>query len=215
MVIKFFKYFLFFLLIVILLLTAGFFIPRKWSQEKICPEDSVSIAISSNGFHTSFILPVSHDLYDWKKDFPQGENYQYIEFGWGNKQFYMARDFSIMNVLRALFPSETVMHVVFLDRSPEEWFKNSEAKRISICRKDYITLLTYIRQSFKLNNQGEMIYLDEGLYGPSAFYEGMGNYHGFETCNVWVAKGLREVDVNTPLWAGTAKSIMWHLRNYE
>ncbi|MBX9853690.1 MAG: TIGR02117 family protein [Cytophagaceae bacterium] len=211
---KFLKYFFLFILIGIIFLMGGFFIPRKWSQEKSCI-DTVSIVISSNGFHTSFIVPVSNDAYDWTKDFPQAENYQYIEFGWGNKQFYMARDFSIMNVLRALFPSETVMHVVFLDRPPEKWFSNSESKRISICRQDYITLLAYIKQSFKSDKEGKLIYLDEGLYGPSAFYEGNGSYHGFETCNVWVAKGLREADVNTPLWAGTARSIMWHIRNYE
>lgn len=208
---KFFKYFLFVILLISLLLTAGFLIPRKWSGYTACPQDSISLVIGSNGYHTSFILPVKNQHFDWTKEFSASQSYQYMEFGWGNQQFYMAKDFSVKTTLRALFPSATVMHVVYLDKEPEKWFKSFKGKRISLCREDYLGLIRYIQSSFDLDADGKKIYLGEGLYGPSSFYQGKGNYHALETCNTWVAEGLREANVNTPLWAGTAPAITWHL----
>jgi uncharacterized protein (TIGR02117 family) len=212
---KFFKYFFQTILVLIILIIAGFFIPRKWSRSLSCKTDSVEVIIHSNGYHTSFILPVKNSVYNWRKDLPINSNIQYLEFGWGNKQFYMALDYSVKTTIKALFPSETVMHVVQLDKEPEKWFRGSKAKRLKICREDYAILVNYIRNSFEKDSQHKFIYLGEGLYGPSAFYQGKGNYHGLETCNTWVAKGLRLANINTPLWGGTAPAIMWHLRNYE
>lgn len=212
---KFLRYFLLFILICLLLLTAGFFIPRKWTDDKKCTADSsFFIIVGSNGYHTSFILPVKNDLHDWSKEFPVDNDIQYMEFGWGNQQFYMGRDFSLKATVKALFPSQTVMHVVYLDKDPEQWFKKSKAKRIHVCKEDYLFIVKYIQGSFEQQNL-KKIYLGEGLYGPSSFYKGKGKYHTFETCNTWVAKGLRGADVKTPLWGGLAPAIMWHLRNKE
>jgi uncharacterized protein (TIGR02117 family) len=196
-------------------MTAGFFIPRKWSTALTCKTDSLEIIVHSNGYHTSFILPVKNSVYDWNKDLAIQDDMQYLEFGWGNKQFYMALDYSVKTTVKALFPSETVMHVVQLDREPEKWFKGSTSKRLKICKEDYLTLVHYILNSFEMDSNKKVIYLGEGLYGPSAFYKAQGDYHGLETCNTWVAKGLRLTNINTPLWGGTAPAIMWHLRNYN
>lgn len=212
---RFFKYFFLFLAATILLLSAGFFIPRKGSFGNACPEDSVSIVIGSNGYHTSFILPVKHPSFDWSLEFPVPYDIKYIEFGWGNQQFYMSKDFSIKATLRALFPSATVMHVVYLDKDPEKWFKGSKGKRIHLCTDDYLALIRYIKKSFDLDERQHPVYLGEGLYGPSYFFKGKGSYHALETCNTWVARGLREANVRTPLWGGLAPAIMWHLKNVK
>lgn len=212
---KRFKYFLFSLLAIFLLLIIGFFTPRKWSADKICEDDSATVIIGSNGYHTSYILPVKINAYDWSKDFPVEPGIKFIEFGWGNREFYMSRDFSLKSTLKAMFPSATVMHIVYLDKNPGEWFKNPRHKQINLCREEYQALVRHINDSFQTDSTEEKIYLDRGLYGPSEFYEGKGKYHAFQTCNTWVAEGLREAGVNTPLWAGTAQSIMWHLRKYN
>jgi uncharacterized protein (TIGR02117 family) len=208
---KFFKYFFIVLTGTILLFAIGFFVPRKWLPPEPCIEETVNITIGSNGYHTSFILPVKTNIYSWNKDFPAENDIQYIEFSWGNKNFYMNRDFSIKAAARAMLPSSTVMHIVYLDKEPEKWFKKQRLKNVTLCKPDYLTLVNYIKNSFAVDSSGNKIYLGEGLYGPSAFYEGTGNYYALETCNTWVAKGLRAADVNTPLWAGTAQSIMRQL----
>jgi uncharacterized protein (TIGR02117 family) len=199
-----------------IIMTAGVFIPHPRLEKPDCStEDSFEIMVGSNGYHTSFIVPSSNEIYNWKDFLEIPDNAQFIEFGWGNKQFYMARDFSVITTIKALLPGETVMHVVYLDKDPEIWFSKPQVKRLKICREKYESLINYIRQSFIKNENDKLIYLGPGLYGPSAFYEGEGDYHAFQTCNTWVADGLRIINIRTPFWAGLAPAIMWHLKSEE
>lgn len=203
------------LFIIIILLTAGFFLPSpQRNKSEACARKAI-LHIGSNGFHTSFLLPVNNGWYDWRKDFEIPSEIQYIEFGWGNREFYMSRDFSIKATIKALFPSETVVHVVYLNATPEIWFKKPRDVKVFVCPRDYLNIVQYIRSSFHTSENGDKLYLGKGLYGPSSFFKGTGNYHAFKTCNTWVAEGLREAHIRTPLWAGTAQSIMWHLKRTE
>lgn len=205
------RYLFLFLLALVTVFAAGFFLPYPGKTGNNCIYDTVTMHISSNGFHTSFILPVRNGLYDWHEDFSMEPEVRYVEFGWGNKDFYMSRDFSLKATLEALFPSKTVVHVAFLGDEPERWFSRSRNQRLQLCPEDYESIVRYIRASFQTDSLGNKIYLGEGLYGPSSFFKGKGRYHAFNTCNTWVAEGLRQGHEPTPLWPETAQSIMWHL----
>jgi hypothetical protein len=47
-----------------------------------------------------------------------------------------------------------------------------------------------------------------------AFFEGVGRFHIFRPCNIWVAQGLREAGISTGAWTPTTWSLLqgisWH-----
>ena len=169
--------------------------------------------VRSNGYHTGFILPVKNDLFDWGGELEIREQAQFIEFGWGNDQFYMHRGgFPVFLALNAvLHPSPTVLHVVYLNRHPDKWFRHPQVKSILLDSAGYLNLVNYIRQSFR-NHESRKVYRGEGLYGPSEFYTANGKYHLFKTCNSWVARGLKRAGQKTALLPLTAGSVMRNIK---
>jgi hypothetical protein len=64
-------------------------------------------------WHAGVVIKISDipgDLVPERRDFPEAE---YLEFGWGEWDFYQARGFNLGYALKALlFPSKSVLHVV-------------------------------------------------------------------------------------------------------
>ena len=49
-------------------------------------------------------------------------------------------------------------------------------------------------------------------YGPhDAFYAAVGTYSPFQTCNEWLAAGLRQAGIRTGWWAPFAFGVTAHL----
>ena len=64
-------------------------------------------------WHAGVVIKISDipgDLVPERRDFPEAE---YLEFGWGDWDFYQARGFNLGYAFKALlFPSKSVLHVV-------------------------------------------------------------------------------------------------------
>jgi hypothetical protein len=43
------------------------------------------------------------------------------------------------------------------------------------------------------------------------FYEAVGPYNAFMTCNEWTGRALRHAGVRTGLWTPLSQSIMWRM----
>lgn len=115
----------------------------------------------------------------------------WIEFGWGDADFYQATGEDVLLGLKALFvPTGAVMHVHGFNGSPASNFPKSEIIEMHFTPEGYERLLAFIRASFAHDQAGKPIPLGDGLYGLSRFYEGTGTYSMFNTCNTWVAKAL-------------------------
>ena len=85
------------------------------------------VYVVSHGWHTGFVIPapeiqgVIPELEQRFGDTP------YIEFGWGDKGFYQAKETTLGLTLRAIFwPTESVVHSVAVPQKVEEYFLNSE-----------------------------------------------------------------------------------------
>ena len=55
-----------------------------------------------------------------------------------------------------------------------------------------ISICDYINKSFLLNDNEESIILSKRSVGNIIFYKAKESYHLFNTCNTWLAKGLKE-----------------------
>ena len=171
------------------------------------------VYVVSHGWHTGFVIPAS----EIQRVIPELEqpfgNTPYIEFGWGDKGFYQAKETTFGLTLRAIFwPTESVVHSVAVPQKVEEYFSNSEVAKLCLNDGELSALIGFISSSFYRDKSGNLLELQKGIYGDSKFYIGVGDFYLMNTCNRWTAKGLKSIGMDiSPTLKLTAGSVMSYL----
>lgn len=148
------------------------------------------IFVGSNGWHTGIVIARTNlppGAIPETADFP---NARYFEFGWGNREYYPAPSKTIGMTLRAIAPSDAIVHLSGLPRDPREVFPSAEWVAVSLSEDGFRRLLVFLNASFERGSAPRAQKSAQGLYAFSAFYPGTGTFHLFYTCNTWVADGL-------------------------
>ncbi len=201
--------------------------PRQWAtpQNEPC---NVTIYLSSDGFHTNLFVPVETPVFRWQDHLNLEElskpgsktaakDYRYLQFGWGDRIFYMETpswdQVHPSNALRALFGWNNATALFVKGHSAVPHDPNEDLKCVRLSNANYLSLVNSIQRSFQTNPQGQKQRLGSGQDQQSSFYAANGSYSILNTCNSWTADVLRAGNVNTPVWAGLAAPIMFHLRN--
>ena len=209
---------LFFLLIISLLAVLNFIpAPGYTDVAKNCPDDFITAYVISNGYHTGIALPAKNACFNWKAELDSNcADSSWIEFGWGDKDFYMASGTSISLGAKAMFlPTYGVMHVVrYKGNNIRRYYHEDQIKKIQICKHGYDNLTNFITNSFRKNAENKVIPLGTGLYGEwSHFYEAKGTYTFIYNCNNWANEALKKAGVKVPVWGSTAFTIFKILGN--
>ena len=125
------------------------------------------------------------------RDFPQAD---YLEVGWGDRDYYYGRNQSMWDALRAAFGSNnpSVLHVAGVRGSLAQNFPASEIIEVEVSRDGFERLIRYIHGAYDRAGKTVAAPLGPGLYGDSRFYPGWESFHLLRTCNVWTARGLRD-----------------------
>jgi uncharacterized protein (TIGR02117 family) len=157
------------------------------------PKDPAhSIYVVRHGWHTGIAVraeEVPRGAWPFLKDFPGAA---YLELGWGDRDFYPAKEPGPLLALKAIFwPKPGVMHVVGFEDTPERYFGSQQVVQLGLSEPGFVGLVHYVRESLELDAQGDSIALQPGLYGRSAFYASRESFYLFRTCNVWTARALR------------------------
>ena len=169
-----------------------------------------TIYVADHGWHTGLIVlrqdfdpraSLRTTLFDQKK---------WLEFGWGDAEFYQAAETSMRLALRALFsPTETVMHVYAFDGTPKGNFPNSEVLPVRVTEAGLRKMLAFVRDHFAKDEQGHPKPIRRGLYGLSYFFHAVGSYSWARTCNTWTAEALVAAGLDVdPAEAMTASGVM-------
>lgn len=140
-----------------------------------------------------------------------------IEFGWGDKGFYQSKEITSGLTLRAIFwPTESVVHAVSVPQGVYEYFPSSDIKELCLNNEELESLVSFISNSFSKSIDGKVKELKNGIYGNSQFYKGVGDYYLMNTCNKWIAKGLRStgMDISTTFTL-TASSVIGYLEGIQ
>ncbi len=209
----FFRLVLRLLMFLIGALAVGCLVPQSCDRGISC-KNTETVYFVNHGYHSSLALPAVSIVHDWRKDFPYiTDSISLVEFGWGEKAFYMSRSFPIGDGVKALFlPNPSVLQVVALEDRNSYILSKAEIIPIELCRDQYAEMVTYIRASFQRDSLGKAAFLAEGFYpNASGFYDALGTYYAFNNCNTWVGGALRAASLQTPLWDGIPQSIRWHL----
>ena len=187
--------------------------PYVIKQTDVSVTTSKKIYVVGHDWHTGFVIP-SEMI---QAQIPQLEerfgDTPYLEFGWGDKGFYQAKEITSGLSMRAIFwPTESVMHVVALQEKPEVYFPESKVEVLCLDKNQYALLISFIEQSFYKESNGNVVELKNGIYGNSQFYQAEGDYFLMNTCNKWTAKGLESARLNiSSTFKLTSDSVMDYL----
>lgn len=174
-----------------------------------------TVHVMSNGWHTAIVV--------WRADMvvtgvlPEADDFPgaaFLEFGWGDQEYYPASDKSASMALRAaLTPSPAVMHMAGLDRAPGLIYPDDEVVSLALTKGEFANLASSVARSFRRSGGNPAEPVSPGLYPNSKFYPAHGSFYLFNTCNTWTAKQLREAGVDlSPAGVITADDLMTRLR---
>lgn len=189
---------------------AGSLIPTN--PTKVAGPQVQRIWVASNGVHTDFIIAAEAVPASIRSQLGYLADYRYLAFGWGDKGFYLDTptwsQLKVSTAIRAmLLPSPTAVHVTGYTTVGDEW------AGVDVSQAQVDTLLDYINGTFRLNEGGQLMHIDDAGYGDDdEFYEAIGSYNAIYTCNNWVNQGLKRMGIRTALWSPSEWGIMRWLR---
>lgn len=177
-------------------------------------ETVATVYVVSRDWHTSIVLaradlPV--DSIPESADFPAS---RFLEFGWGDAEFYQTKEPTIAMALRAgLWPTPSVLHVKasdakYVDRNPK-----AVVEVVQFDAKGFAALVDFVHRSFERGDEVRVQAIGPGLSSGSRFYPAKRNFHILYTCNTWTARALKDggmdIDVGT---SKIANSLMVQIR---
>lgn len=171
---------------------------------------SKTVFLVAHGWHSGMVIKradIPVDLLPERGDFPQAE---YLELGWGERDFYRAPEVGFWLTLKAaLWRNASVLHVVGFDGQVTHYFPQAEILQLDLSESSFLALIRYIDASFARGDAPSAAALGAGLYGDSKFYASGETFHLFKTCNVWLARALRAAGLDmTPSLALTTTALM-------
>ena len=155
-------------------------------------EESRTIFLIKQRWHTGIIIErdkIDPALIPEINDF---KSYRLIDFGWGDKEFYQIPGFDSGLAFEALFlKTPSAMRVNGINVSNQILFDYSEiVVAIELEAEQFTTLCRFIGDTFDRTTEQRII--NEQAGGKIKYYEARGDYHLFNTCNTWVATGLKK-----------------------
>ena len=175
----------------------------------------VTIYVASNGWHSAIVVPraaLPAGGVPEAADFPEAA---YLSFGWGDATYFPARDPSFGMALGAAFtPTPAVLHLSGLALPPQDVFQSEEVVALSVTSAGFAGLIAYLDASFARDGAARIEASAPGLHSFSLFYPATGEFHLFNTCNTWTARGLAAAGL--PVRASgtvTAEELMVQLRS--
>ena len=173
------------------------------------------IRVASNGWHTAIVVPApalrATALLPGAADFPGAA---YLEFGWGDRTYYPAREKTLgMTLAAALVPTPAVMHMAGLAAAPRDDGSRREVIAVALTEDGFQRLIRTLAAQFERPAGGRAAPVSRGLYPGSRFYNAHGEFHLFNTCNTWTARMLQAGGVRlSPSGIVTADGLMARLR---
>jgi hypothetical protein len=148
------------------------------------------IAVADRGWHTDLCLSVadlSGPLVALTWDLP---GVRTLSFGFGERQYLLARQPTVAEMLSALLPSRSALLMTALNGPPDAAFGANNVVTLGVSRAGLAGLTAFIWNSLETCH-GKLVRLADGPYPGSVFFAGRATYDAFATCNTWTASGLR------------------------
>lgn len=172
------------------------------------------VYVARHNGHTGLIVraaDVPRDAWPARRDLPDAE---YLELGWGEREYYIREDEGPWLALRALFWSQaSAIHVFAFKGSPAAAFPQARLVELHLSAAGFDRLVGFVAASHERDSAGRTRVLAPGQQPGSLFYASHRRFHVLETCNTWIARALREAGLPVePARAPTAPALMRQLQ---
>jgi len=156
-------------------------------------EDFYKIYFIKQNWHTAIVFNVSDLDSTIFREYNYFNDYNLIDIGWGDEEFYQFQGFDSGLAFKALFyDTPSTLRIEGVNLKKEEYFDLSEIViELNVTKVQLTSICDYINKSFLLNDKNESIILSKKVGGKIIFYKANGSYHLFNTCNTWLANGLK------------------------
>jgi uncharacterized protein (TIGR02117 family) len=117
-----------------------------------------------------------------------------IDIGWGDEAFYQHPDFDWDLAYQALFhATPSTLRVEGSYITLQQYFDISEiVVELKISDEQLTILLNYIADTIWRDEKKEHKVLSTQNLNRVYFFKAIGEYHLFNTCNTWLARGLKQ-----------------------
>jgi len=166
------------------------------AAKEFLQDDSLhTIYLIKQRWHTAIVFhteDVDTTILPEVKYFPGAE---LIDIGWGDEAFYQHPDFDWDLAYHALFhPTPSTLRIEGIFISMLEYFNISEiVVELKINNEQLRILQTYISDTVWRDEKNENKVLSTQYLNRVYFLKANGSYHLFNTCNTWLANGLKKV----------------------
>jgi len=151
-----------------------------------------TVYVIAGGWHTEIGVPVaalSAPLASLPTVSPDS---RYVVFGWGQRDYYMARNPGVGDLLVATVSGPSVVVVIPLRESPTAYFgAGATVFAIPVSQAGLDRLSQFVWASIEKDRQDLPRRLGDGPYPGSGFYASGLTYSLTDTCNTWTAEALR------------------------
>ncbi len=163
-----------------------------------CDPDNYKIHFIKQNWHTAIVFnSVDLDSQIFR-EYNCFKDYNLIDIGWGDEEFYQYPGFDSGLAFRAIFyPTPSALRVEGINLTLEEYFNFSEVViELDITREQLLIILNFINDSFLLQENNQSIILSKQAEGKIIFFKAVESYHLLNTCNTWLAKCLNKAGFN-------------------
>lgn len=163
---------------------------------------------SSDSLHTIYLIKQYwHTAVVFHKEeidsllFPEVKHFKnakLIDIGWGDEAFYQHPEFDWGLAFEALFHSTpSTLRIEGINISKEAYFNISEiVVEFLVSDEQLNTIFKFLNETIWRDENGNPeIFSTQGL-GRILFLRARGNYHLFNTCNTWLAGGLKQAGID-------------------
>jgi len=151
----------------------------------------ISVFIVHDSWHAAIVLnrsDIAADALPEVSDFPDAK---FIEFSWGDKDYFPHPDAGIWAALRAAFWSGgSVLHLVGFNDKVEHFYRGAANTELRLAPEAFTRLIGFLSQSFARPKPNIRAPGGPGLFTYSRFYPANGQFSLLRTCNTWVAEAL-------------------------
>jgi len=155
-----------------------------------------TIFIVHNSWHASIVISrddLGVSALPELSDFPDAK---FIEFSWGDQDFFPDPDSGVWAALRAAFWSGgSVLHMVGFSQNVYQFYGGAEVFTLRLTPAALQQVIGHISQSFTRDNSSKRAKAAPGLFAYSRFYPANGKFSLLRTCNTWVAEALEAAGI--------------------
>jgi uncharacterized protein (TIGR02117 family) len=157
-------------------------------------DNKCPIYFIKQNWHTAIVFNTADLKSKIFLEYDNFKKYNLIDIGWGDEEFYQHSGFDLGLAIKALFyKTPSALRVEGINLSKENYFNLSEiVVELKITKDQLLKICEFINNSFLLDEDQKPIILSKKAEDKIVFYKAKDYYYIFNTCNTWLANGLKK-----------------------